>query len=99
MKIASPVRNKNGMILIPADTQLTEKHIQTIKSWGIQSVEVTGGASQGADDTSVVSMAPAARAELKREIDEMFEGVLDNPVMRVIRRNAIQQLVQRRLVD
>ena len=91
MKVAESVRNRNGMVLVQAGTALTDRHIQIMKSWGIQAVEVEGDGPP----TSGEMRSAAEAAEIAQELDEMFEEVSGDAVMRAIKRVAIYQITRR----
>lgn len=40
MEINQAVKNQFGQMLIPANTQITEKHKKVLKTWGIVSVDI-----------------------------------------------------------
>lgn len=40
MRVVSPVINDKGMVLLPADSEITESILERLKKWGVQSVNV-----------------------------------------------------------
>jgi hypothetical protein len=40
MKVASDVKNIDGMLMIPAGCELTERQINILQAWGVPDVEV-----------------------------------------------------------
>jgi hypothetical protein len=43
MVLASDVRDRRGRLLMPAGRELTAKHVEAFRMWGVVSVEIEGG--------------------------------------------------------
>ncbi len=59
MVIAEEVRDQQGRLLVPAGTELTERHLRAFQLWGVRSVRVSGA---GGSDP-VPELTPAQLAE------------------------------------
>ncbi|MFW5701735.1 MAG: hypothetical protein ACOCX7_02180 [Bacteroidota bacterium] len=46
MVLAEPIVNNFGQTLLPADIELSSKHVNILKTWNIRSVTVKGDATQ-----------------------------------------------------
>ena len=68
------VTNRN-MMIIPAGTTLTEKHIGLLKTWGVSSISIEGDDP----DSSLASMSDEQKDILKAKLKERFQYVDLNP--------------------
>lgn len=57
MQIACDVKNIDGMLLIPAGCELTERQIGILQAWGIAEVDVSGSANT--EDADPLAKLPA----------------------------------------
>ena len=96
MIVAADVRNMDDMLLLPAGCELSGRHIQILRTWGVAEVmvEATGETEAEADPLSKLSPEEAARieAEVKSRFHQFDET---NPVQKellrlMIRRKALQ---------
>jgi hypothetical protein len=72
MVLARDVRGNNGIVLLGAGAEITERHIQIFKSWDIVDVEVKGP-DQEALNTQMLSRLDAAnRDRINRELSRLF---------------------------
>ncbi len=42
MKLAAPVTDPSGRLLLPAGNEITEKHLRIFKAWGVTEADVVG---------------------------------------------------------
>lgn len=71
MVLAEEVRDQQGRLLMPAGTELTERHLRAFQLWGIRSVRVFGaGGSQG---DPVPELTPAQLAEGEAIVRARFQ--------------------------
>jgi hypothetical protein len=77
MKLARPVVNKNGLVLIGEETELTESLIDKIRQMDADSIYVHG-----------TNRARPPRHEVLADLDRRFSKVEGEPFMAVIK-NAI----------
>ncbi|MBB6669972.1 HD-GYP domain-containing protein [Cohnella nanjingensis] len=85
--LAHPVLNKNGMVMLGAGTQLTDKYIERLRTLGITDIfveEDTPRRSPGTESPAV----PAAQEKMvrkrsaaasKKAVDEAFDELINNP--------------------
>jgi len=93
MMLAAAVYNRQEVLLLKADTRLTDKHIKILKSWGIRQVGIRGS-SDGARAEN--RQAPSSdAASLEAALQARCPGAADNPVMQTILRVAARQLQAR----
>lgn len=87
MVVGLDVKNMDGMLLMPAGCELSERHILVLKTWGIPEVtvqNVEGGSGAAATpDVTHAAVSPAAVRALKARF-WAFEA--DNPVHQEILR-------------
>lgn len=90
MVLDQPVTNANGRMLIPAGSELSEKHIKAMKMWGIPDVSIKGADEAnnnvtGGVDPQKIEAAKAALVETFRHTNQ------DLPAMQEIYRLAVIQ--------
>jgi len=93
MILAKPVYNLQGVLLLEEGTELNEKKMWIMKSWGVRQVWVEGGPEQEKEQENETEkeMKYAVQEALK----EKFSGVLGDRVMVEIMRVARKQLEKR----
>lgn len=75
MRLAKPVENSSGMVLLGENTELTIEFIDKIKNMGIGSVSVQG------------SYTPAVPCEeLLADLDRRFDKIQNEPYMDTLKR-------------
>lgn len=89
--LVKPVLNKNGMVMLGAGTQLTDKYIERLRTLGITDVYVeeedVPRRSQGTESpaTAIAPEKPARKRNAsasKKAVDEAFAELIDNPLTR-----------------
>ncbi len=89
MVLASPVKDKTGRLLIPAGKVLSERHIESLRMWGISTLEVEGADQREADDAPI-------DPELIMEAEKLMAGHfgtndLTHPFMRALSSFCVQR--------
>ncbi|MBW1702112.1 MAG: hypothetical protein JRJ69_07195 [Deltaproteobacteria bacterium] len=97
MILAKPVHNLQGVLLLDQGTELTEKNIWILKSWGVNQVWVEGGSEEGKEKEKEEDVEPEKKMKyaIQEELKEKFSEVLDDQVMVEILRVAGKQLEKR----
>ncbi len=93
MRVAKPVLNAQNILLIKGGTDLTEKNILTLKTWGVTHVVVEGTGQEDALSDEIPDQK--GDVAIEKRLKEKFADVLDNPVMVEIMRTAICQIRKR----
>ena len=75
MKLARPLENTSGMVLMAAGTELTEARISKIENMGVDSVYIDGP-----------SRPARPKEELLAALEERFRKVENSPPMAVIKK-------------
>ncbi len=95
-RLARPVLNADGVLLLKAGETLTPKHIQVLHAWGVRDVDVE---DEGAQAAEAAPASPELRRRAEAEIARRFRRADDgHPAMAKIRRVATA-LLTRRLAD
>jgi hypothetical protein len=90
MVLAAPVSGPGGRQLAAAGTALTDKHLQVLRVWGIDGVEIT-------DTAPTPSPAEEALRAAQRESAYRFRGQpVDHPAVRVLFQIAVKRLLRAR---
>jgi hypothetical protein len=87
MVLARDVRAANGMVLLGAGAELSERHIQIFKSWGVNDVEVKGTDQEALNTQILLKLDGAKRAAVERDLDRRFmHNDPQDPVIEELRR-------------
>ena len=90
MAVGADVMNSNGFLLLSKGTVLTQRHLQVLDTWGIESVMIAG------DEPAPAPVAPPLSSAMKKveaEIDRRFQHVQpDLPVVQFLRQLASARL-------
>ncbi len=82
MKLARPLLNSSGMVLMAEGTELTEARISKIENMGVDSVYIDGP-----------SIPARPKDELLASLDSRFTKVEGNPRMAIIK-NAVKDHIE-----
>jgi hypothetical protein len=82
MILAESVYSRQDVLLLKEGTELTERKVWILKSWGISKVSVEG--EQDEDINSDKRKESKAMETIKKELKEKFSDVLEEPVMEEI---------------
>lgn len=93
MTLAEPVHSPQGVLLSKEGTELNEKDIWILKSWGVAKACVYGEGIDGKDRD--VKRENETRISIENELKEKFSDVLDDPVMMEIMRVASRELLEK----
>ena len=85
MILAKPVRNFQEVLLLNEGTELSEKNIRMLKSWGVVEIQVEGGDE---DEGREVELNSKVKESIERELKEKFSEVLEDEIMVEIMRVA-----------
>ena len=90
MILAESVYSRQDVLLLKEGTELTERKVWILKSWGISKVSVEG--EQVEDINSDKRKESKAMETIKKELKEKFSDVLEDPVMEAIMNVACKQI-------
>ncbi len=98
MRLAKPVLNPHGVLLLKADETLTEKHLAIFKAWGIREVDVVREDDGEPEVIDQVILPPEILEAVRAETTQRFRRAqpASDPVMAEILRIATAQLIRRR---
>jgi len=87
MVLARDVRASSGLVLLGAGVEISERHIQIFRSWGVGEVEVEGVDPAAHNTQFLLKLDAGKRAQLEQELDRLFQhnDPLD-PVIEELRR-------------
>ncbi|MDQ8187576.1 hypothetical protein [Pelagicoccus sp. SDUM812002] len=87
--LADDVYNLDARLLFPAGTELTDKKIEILMMWGVESVHLQGEAGSE-KSVSINSFSDTAKHDAKLEVQRRFKLVKSShPVVVAIREMAI----------
>lgn len=93
MILAKPVYNLQGSLLLDQGTELDEKKIWIMKSWGVGRVCVEGGSEE--EEEKIIEPEKEMKRAIRDELKKKFSGLLDDRVMVEIMRVARKQVEKR----
>jgi hypothetical protein len=90
MRLARAVRTQQNLMLLDAETTLSDAHIRLFKSWGVPHVFIHGHTVGEADHQELP--AEEQQAAITKSLQNKFRNVLTDPVMVEIMKAAQEQL-------
>jgi hypothetical protein len=82
MILAESVYSRQDVLLLKEGTELTERKVWILKSWGISKVSVEGEQDENINSDKIKESK--AMETIKKELKEKFSDVLEDPVMEEI---------------
>ncbi|NOZ11874.1 MAG: hypothetical protein GXP09_12665 [Gammaproteobacteria bacterium] len=96
MIIASDVCDRSGRRLLATGTNLTNKHLLTLRSWGIPTIEIAGE-DIDRQDPATGSIDPALRSILEEEVGRRFKRMdLSHPAVSTLFEMCIERMAKER---
>ena len=84
MVLSQSVRNRHGAVILGKGNLLTEKHINSFKTWGITAVDIKDVDSDQVIRQEMEALSNDVVESIERELDELFPPFEANPVMEEI---------------
>ncbi|HLP00378.1 MAG TPA: hypothetical protein VK163_00025 [Opitutaceae bacterium] len=72
MKVGKDVVEASGQVLLRAGTEISEKHLRVLRSWGIQQVEIEGPKPPDSEDTFLSRASPELLDRAQASVNERF---------------------------
>lgn len=72
MKVAADVKNIDGMLLIPASAELTERQISILQAWGVAEIEVEATGKNDGTEDPLTRFSPEELGTLSAELKGLF---------------------------
>jgi len=72
MVLAADVRDRNGRLLLKAGTQMTDKHLYILRTWGVVEAEVVNPDENQERAVDVDAIDPEILAGIEAEITPLF---------------------------
>ena len=72
MILGADVRDRSGRLLLGTGTELSERHLFILRTWGVVEVEIAGAEDGGDDAKSAKTVDPALCAAIKKKIAPLF---------------------------
>ena len=100
MKLGQDVFNKRGVLIIAEGVELTNKHINILKTWGILEVNIVG--TEEVDKESDSAKEEELGQEILRNIDDFLDkrfaqagdSEIIKEIKRIIRRLKIDRMIK-----
>lgn len=94
MILADDVHDTQGRLLVPRDTEMTERHLRAFQLWGVMSVRVRGRGDESDDAPPPIS--PEALAEAEAYVRARFRRHdPDHPLIGALIATAVQRIARR----
>lgn len=69
--LSDDVADMSGRVLLRAGAEVTEKHLQIFRTWGVTEVSVVGDEIE-ADDFVLADLSPELLATIQQQTDSLF---------------------------
>lgn len=90
MKVGKDVIEASGQVLLRSGTEITEKHLRVLRSWGIQQVEIEGPKPPDSEDALLARATPEMLDRAQASVGERFHHTDPvHPAIAELRRLAI----------
>ena len=91
MEVMSDVFNVNKALLLPKGVVLTDRHLKTLKTWGVESINVVvAGEGDSPGDANEV-LTPEVLSAAEKRVAERFKHVTaTSPAIEIIKRLALK---------
>ena len=90
MVLKSNVCDRSGRMLLPEGAELTEKHLQIFRAWGVVEAEVVGDSDGDGALPGVEEVDPEALAEAEALVKPLFlHNDLEHPAIKELLRICI----------
>jgi hypothetical protein len=96
MVLARDVRASSGLVLLGAGVEITQRHIDIFRSWGVHEIEIKGETQEALNTQILRKIDAEKKARIERELDRLFQhnDPLD-PVIEELRRICLMRLTAR----
>jgi len=92
MILTSDVLDRSGRLLLKSGTELTDRHLYILRTWGIVEVDIAGMEDNDTNATPDKTIDPALRSILEDKIMPLFlHADLSHPFMHGLLRMRIQR--------
>lgn len=91
MILGADVRDRSGRLLLGSGTELNDRHLYILRTWGVVEVEITGADEDGIDPNSGNEIDPVLLAAIEKEIIPLF-SFTDNS------HPAVKELMRMRII-
>ena len=71
MVLAADVLDRRGRLLIPAGRALAQKHVDALRMWGVERIDVVGDAPKRAANPEI---PPAVLSQAREEVELLFRN-------------------------
>lgn len=73
MTLASEVRARNGRLLVPAGKEITEKHLEIFKAWGVTEANIEGVEKKDVMEAAVQEIDPVLLKKSEEVTASVFQ--------------------------
>ena len=102
MILGSDVKDLSGRMLLKSGTEIEEKHLKVLRTWGVLGVDVVGEGDieASAQVVELSDLPPEVIATIEAEIEKRFIGVdVSHPVMVALIEVVKSDLVKQHLTE
>ena len=72
MVLNSDLKDRNGRILLKAETPITEKHLKILKMWGILEADIQGVEKETVVSKENIEIDPILQKKVETELSQRF---------------------------
>jgi len=82
MILGRDIKDRNGLVLLSAGHEITEKHLKILKMWGIMEADIEGVTREETISEAASQIDPLLLQETENQIREQFRHAdMKNPFM------------------
>ena len=90
MVLKSDVCDRSGRMLLPAGVELSDKHLQIFRTWGVLEAEIVGDSDSETGGQGVYEIDPEALAAAEALVKPLFiHNDLEHPAIKELLRLSI----------
>jgi hypothetical protein len=90
MILGADVRDRSGRLLLGSGTELSERHLFILRTWGVVEVEIAGAEEEVDDQNSAETIDPSLWAAIERKIAPLFTHAdINHPAIKELMRMRI----------
>ncbi len=103
MVLAQAALNRHGTVILGEGSVLTEKHINSFKTWGVTEADIEGVDSEQVVKKEMEALSDDIVESIERELEEFFPPFEANPVMgeiyKIVKKIRLRQAANQTSID
>ena len=72
MTLGRDIVNRNGLVLLKAEEQITERHLRILKMWGVTEADIKGVGKEDIEQKTAAEIDPRILEEAAARVNDLF---------------------------